>query len=315
VITRRNATITGIGKVEAIRRNFGKFHAGDPASTPEEIQDALNNLSGHLVRRFQMPQGIKRLYVAPEDCIGFVPFTLLFPGREIVYEPSATTYGMLLAESDLHGEKILALGDPDYSTTPAFDSTRTGERGKRLAALPGTRDEAKAVGDVVLLGKEASEAGFRAAIAAQKGRRLRAVHFACHGLVDSEHPARSCLALTPSGNDDGYLTVGEIGRSKVAADLAVLSACDTGKGVLVRSEGLLGLPRAFMQAGTPRVLCSLWQVDDQATRALMTKFYERWKAGDAAVTALGAAQEFVRSQEKWKHPHYWAAWVLWGLPK
>jgi CHAT domain-containing protein len=55
-------------------------------------------------------------------------------------------------------------------------------------------------------------------------------------------------------------------------------------------------------------------VDDEATRALMTKFYERWKAGSSTATALGEAQEFVRSQERWKHPYYWAAWVLWGLP-
>jgi CHAT domain-containing protein len=73
-----------------------------------------------------------------------------------------------------------------------------------------------------------------------------------------------------------------------------------------------------MFAGSPRVLCSLWKVDDEATRALMTKFYELWnpREGDGlpAAEALRRAQEFVRSQEKWRHPYFWAAWVLWGLP-
>ena len=74
-----------------------------------------------------------------------------------------------------------------------------------------------------------------------------------------------------------------------------------------------------MLAGAPRVLVSLWKVDDEATQALMVKFYELWnpKAGKRrvdAATALRRAQAHVRSKTKWKHPYYWAAWVLWGLP-
>ena len=81
---------------------------------------------------------------------------------------------------------------------------------------------------------------------------------------------------------------------------------------------LAAAARAFMYAGTPRVVCSLWKVEDDATRALMVKFYELWRPGDAeglgAAAALRAAQAHVRSHEKWRHPLYWAAWVLWGLP-
>ena len=74
----------------------------------------------------------------------------------------------------------------------------------------------------------------------------------------------------------------------------------------------MGFTQAFMLAGAPRVIVSLWKVDDDATRALMTKFYEVWQSQPAA-RALQEAQEFVRSQEKWRHPSYWAAWQLWGL--
>jgi CHAT domain-containing protein len=125
--------------------------------------------------------------------------------------------------------------------------------------------------------------------------------------------------LTPSGEDDGFLTATEVFRLKCPADLVVLSACETGRGKIFAGEGIVGLTRAFMFAGAPRVICSLWKVDDDATLALMKKFYELWNPKDGTkgmgtAAALKAAQEFVRSHEKWKHPYYWAAWVLWGLP-
>jgi CHAT domain-containing protein len=85
-------------------------------------------------------------------------------------------------------------------------------------------------------------------------------------------------------------------------------------------EGILGFTRAFMIAGAPRVVVSLWKVDDDATGALMARFYALWNPRDGThgmgpADALRAAQTFVRSHEKWRHPYYWAAWVLWGLPE
>jgi CHAT domain-containing protein len=100
----------------------------------------------------------------------------------------------------------------------------------------------------------------------------------------------------------------------IPADLVVLSACETGKGKIYRTEGVVGFTRAFMMAGAPRVIVSLWKVDDEATRALMVKFYELWKPGKmVTATALKKAQEYVASQPQWRHPYYWAAWQLWGL--
>ena len=151
----------------------------------------------------------------------------------------------------------------------------------------------------------------------------------------------SSLALSNAGEDDGFLTALEILRTKIPADLAVLSACETGKGKIVKGEGIVGLTRAFMFAGAPRVICSLWKVDDEATKALMIKFYELWngeaalskapgaasngsngdgKNGMGCAAALKKAQEYVRDhldkdgKRHWEHPYYWAAWVLWGLP-
>ena len=150
----------------------------------------------------------------------------------------------------------------------------------------------------------------------------------------------SSLALSRTGEDDGFLTALEILRMRIPADLAVLSASDTARGKIVRGEGIVGLTRAFMFAGAPRVICSLWKVDDEATKALMVKFYEFWnpqakpgeperpkgveradRQGLGAAAALKKAQAYVRDlkdkdgKQKWKHPYYWAAWVLWGLPE
>ena len=148
--------------------------------------------------------------------------------------------------------------------------------------------------------------------------RHRAVPFACHGLIDLERPLFPALALTGTSKDDGFLTAREVLRMDISADLVVLTACESGTGKVVHGEGIMGLTLAFMYAGTPRVLCSLWRVDDEATRALMTEFHRLWNAPGkerlSAARALRLAQAHVRAQPKWAHPYHWAAWILLGLP-
>ena len=121
------------------------------------------------------------------------------------------------------------------------------------------------------------------------------------------------------GDDDGILTALEASYLDLdGVQLVVLSACQTALGKAESGEGVIGLVQGFQMAGAKQVIGSLWKVDDDATRALMTKMYELWapKDGGARVSvdaALRTAQEYVRSQEKWKHPYYWAAWVIWGV--
>jgi CHAT domain-containing protein len=286
----------------------------------------VGRLRDLLIRPLSLSEGTTRLLVSPEGPLSYLPFSALVPGMDVVCVPSGTTYGVLLEEKARHGTQVLALGDPDYAAkfdpvsldlyAPAAAAAGPA-RGTRLSPLPGTREEAKAVGDVTLLGRDASEAALREALARKKDR-WHAVHFACHGLVNPDRPTLSSLALTPDAQNDGFLTALEVLRAEIPSDLVVLSACETGTGKIVGGEGILGLTRAFMYAGTPRVLCSLWKVDDEATRALMTEFYALWnpkdgKRGLPTAEALRKAQEFVRGHEKWKHPYFWAAWVLWGL--
>lgn len=277
------------------------------AATTDESTEAKKELDGLrrlVVDPLKLHARVTRLLVSLTGDLYLAPLSVLVANREVVHVPSGTTYGLLLSSAGRPGESVIALGDIDYSSYA------------RLGGLPASAAEARAVGDKVLLRDEATEGAVRTVIPAR--RRWRAVHFACHGLLDLERPMQSALALTKQAPDDGLLTVIEIFTATVPADLVTLSACESGRGRIYSAEGLIGLTRAFMYAGAPRIICSLWKVDDDATRAVMMKFYELWNPkkgkGLSAAAALKKAQDHVRAQPKWKHPYFWAAWVLWGLP-
>jgi CHAT domain-containing protein len=282
-----------------------------------------------------LPARIRRVLVSPTGVLGHVPFPQLFGEREVCLVPSGTVW-LALREASVAGggTGVLALGDPDYRTGPRGAVPAGLRGGLALDPLPGTRTEAESVGDVVLLGSDATEEGLRRALA--RRARWRAIHLACHGLVDPEPPLQSSLALTPADADDGFLTQVDVLRLRATADLVVLSACESGKGSVRRGEGAVGLARAFLLAGSPRVLVSLWKVDDRATRLLMEAFYALWKGtGMPPAAALRRAQIAVRDHEArvidpvasraagrdvvtvrrpFAEPRFWAAWVLWGLP-
>lgn len=307
-VTRREARIVRLGSTGAIEAACTALKAADAGI---DVAPAVAELRKLVVEPLKLGAGTTRLLVSPDGVLSYVPFVLLAPDLEVAYVPSGTTYGLLLEDSAARGDGVLALGDPVYRGGSARIVVSL--RGRPLARIPASGIEAKAVGDVVLLGEAASESGLRAALAGRP--RWRAIHLACHGLVDPDHPMSSALAMTPDAEGDGLLTALEVFRMKCPADLVVLSACETGKGKVYMAEGIVGLSRAFMFAGAPRVMVSLWKVNDMATTALMGKFYEKWKQGLGAAQALREAQGYVQSHEEWRHPAYWAAWTLWGLPQ
>ncbi len=147
--------------------------------------------------------------------------------------------------------------------------------------------------------------------------QYRYVHFATHGLADTERPGLSSLVLSTvdaqGKAQDGFLRANDIYNLKLPAELVVLSACQTGLGKDVKGEGLVGLTRGFMYAGAARVVVSLWSVNDRATADLMTKFYQKMlKQGERPAAALRAAQVEMWKQQQWQSPYYWAAFVMQG---
>jgi CHAT domain-containing protein len=145
----------------------------------------------------------------------------------------------------------------------------------------------------------------------------RMVHFATHGIADNQNPGFSGLLLSqfesPSQQlDDYFLSLSDVFNLRLAADLVVLSACDTGQGENMRGEGIIGLTRGFMYAGAERIVSSLWKVDDPATAELMESFYTAMldDAGLSPAEALRQAQ--IAMLESGKAPYYWAAFTIQG---
>jgi CHAT domain-containing protein len=192
--------------------------------------------------------------------------------------------------------------------------------GGELPRLLYSRREAEAIIASVPQGQGLKALDFAAsratAISPELGR-YRAVHFATHALLDSEHPELSGVVLSlvdERGRPlDGFLRLNEVYNLRLSADFVVLSACRTALGGEVGGEGLVGLTRGFMYAGSPRVVASLWRVGDAATADLMSRFYTHvFKDGMTPAAALRAAQAEMYEQRLWHSPRNWAAFVLQG---
>ncbi len=275
---------------------------------------------------------------------------LLLSEHEIINLPSASTLATLRHE--LNGRKLAAktvavFADPVFSRTDqrvskngtaltpnnssqesinslpfsmeTFRSTSQ-EAGIDFGRLPGTRQEAENILKLIPANTQTQAFDFKASrenVLNSNLSQYRIIHFATHGILNTTRPELSAVVLSlvdQKGNSqNGFLRLNDVFNLNLPAELVVLSACQTGLGQNIRGEGLIGLTRGFMYAGTPRVLVSLWNVNDESTTVLMTHFYKAMleqKLPPAA--ALRAAQLKMQQEPKWKSPYYWAAFTLQG---
>lgn len=189
-----------------------------------------------------------------------------------------------------------------------------------LPRLPFSRREAEAILAVTPEGEGMKAVDFLASreTAISPGlARYRIVHFATHGLFDSEHPELSGLVLSLVNEhgeaQNGFLDLEDIYNLNLPAELVVLSACETGLGKEINGEGLVGLTRGFMHAGAKRVVASLWKTDDAASAALMAEFYTAMEKDQMPpAAALRQAQIEMLKQPRWADPYYWAGFQLQG---
>lgn len=195
---------------------------------------------------------------------------------------------------------------------------RDGTRGvPRLAA---TRQEADAIVAAAPEGMTLRAIDFDASRATAMSPDLahyRIVHFATHGVFNSDQPGLAGVILSMYDRhgqaQDGFLRLHDIYNLNLPAELVVLSACNTALGKSVRGEGLVGIVRGFMYAGAKRVVASHWKVDDEATGELMGRFYQAMlKHNRSPAAALRQAQLEMLQHDRWKPPFYWAAFVLQG---
>jgi CHAT domain-containing protein len=244
-----------------------------------------------------------------------------------VFEPDDARVKLSLASKKSPGatQSQTAESTPsDLAVSSALERAIRSVRGASgpayLRRLLFSRDEAEAILAVAPQPSGLKALDFRANRAlAMSGELIeyRVIHFATHGLLDSQRPELSGLVLSlvdEAGRpQDGFLRLHEIYNLRLNADLVVLSACQTGLGKEVRGEGLVGLTRGFMYAGAPRVVASLWQVDDAATSALMKRFYRGMIQEQLPpAAALRAAQLEMLKKKQWQSPYFWGAFVLQG---
>jgi CHAT domain-containing protein len=308
---------------------------------PERRGDGATGRRGETVyrRSVPVPSTGREPALSPRRPVAPTP---LIVEHEILHLPSASTLAVLRRE--LAGRRpapkaVAVLADPVFSADDArakpansdhkvqvgvempSDLTRAiGNVRGGLTRLLMTRDEAEAVFSITPRNTRLEALDFRANRTTSTSDELgqyRIVHFATHGLLNSEHPELSGLVLSlvdeQGRPQDGFLRLHEIFNLRLQAELVVLSACQTGLGKEIRGEGLVGLTRGFMYAGAARVMASLWQVNDAATAELMKRFYRRMlQRGMRPAAALRAAQIEMWRRPQWESPYYWGAFVLQG---
>ena len=273
----------------------------------------------------------------------FAPHPLIVD-HEVINLPSASVLAVLRQETagrQLPSKTIAVLADPVFSSddsrlalsarrrVPAVNENSSIADAKRSAAESGVLDfvrlrfSRREAEDITSLAADSMElkaldfAASRAVATNPDLGRYRIVHFATHGLINNQHPELSGVVLSlvdQQGHpQNGFLRLYDIYNLKLTADLVVLSACQTALGKEIKGEGLVGLTRGFMYAGAPRVVASLWRIDDRATAELMRRFYAGMlgeKLRPAA--ALRAAQASMLKEKRWQAPYYWAAFTLQG---
>ncbi len=148
--------------------------------------------------------------------------------------------------------------------------------------------------------------------------RYPIVHLATHAVTDLETPSASCIVFYPvSGQrQDDLLYLDEIYALRMdSCRLMVISACETGRGELVRNEGAMSFARAFLYAGCPSTINTLWKADDHATSEILRSFYIYLEKGESKAKALQRAKlEFIRNNPIDRNPAYWSHIILTGDP-
>jgi len=331
VVTSRNRRLDG----EAPADSLARVRQADAAFV-DAARAASLMLLGPVGRRL----GSKRLLIVSDGLLHYLPFAALpEPGTDtplmvahaIVSAPSASVLAVLRQETEHRkpAPKLLAVfADPVFQADDARLATvskaalRSGNDldMRSLPRLRFSRSEAQAI--TRLAGTSDAfvaldfDANREAAMKPEIGD-YRVVHFATHSLLNNDRPELSgiVLSLVDSAGrpQNGFLRLYDIYNLRLNADLVVLSACRTALGEEVKGEGLIGLTRGFLYAGSPRVVATLWEIDDRTTAEAMKRFYQRMLAdGEPPAEALRNMQLALWQAKGWDAPYYWAAFTLEG---
>ena len=297
----RFAVVRLSGDRQALLGQIRRFRAALAGQAPiAEVQAQAQALYRRLIGPAREHIRGQRLVIVPHGALHYLPFAALRSpdGRWLVEDfalsmlPSASVLRYLVDKAAGAPGRALVVGNPDLG--PAL-------------ALPWAEREARLVGqrenDATLLVRgDATEAQVKKLVEA-----AGLIHFATHAELSESDPLSSAVLLVPGAGEDGRLEVREVFGLDLHARLVVLSACETGLGKLSRGDELVGLQRAFLYAGTPAVVTTLWKVDDRASYELVRAFYDRLGAA-GPVEALRQAQ--LEALHAFPHPFAWAAFEV-----
>ncbi|MFM9839952.1 MAG: CHAT domain-containing protein [Cyclobacteriaceae bacterium] len=264
---------------------------------------------------------IKELIIIPTGKLGTLPFEAL-PEKKIKTEDfKTTTYlvnrysiayefstGLLVQKSKT---KSIIINPTIFLCAPV-----TFPEKDNLNTLPGTEKEISTIAQLFAGNSKAikfAEAN-ETMIKSKEISNYDYLHFATHGIVDEANPESSKIFLNTTSTDDGNLYAGEIYNLSLNANLAVLSACQTGLGKISKGEGVIGLSRALVYAGAKNIIVSFWSVADESTAELMTDFYSFLLKSKSTSfsTALREAKVKMIKSDKYSTPFYWAPFILIG---
>lgn len=266
----------------------------------------------------------KEIAIAPDGDLWGLPFpTLSSPDGRLLLESHAvfsvlSPGGLSVPPAGETGgggaPRVLAFANPSLGSHSA--SMRAAFRTLDLGALEDAETEVRELARIygprsskVYIGKEARESAFK-----REANQAQIIHVATHGIVDVSDPMYSALLLTssPDTGDDGLLEARELARMPISAELAVLSACDTGRGEFRPGEGVMGLSWALLSTGTSNVVVSQWKADSKATARLMIDFHREYARGASPAAALRKAALQLRKSARYADPLYWAPFIVIG---
>jgi CHAT domain-containing protein len=281
----------------------------------DQMLAAAHSLHGWLLNG--LPADSSRLIVVPDGPLWALPFEALVTKPSKSWESAEWLLRSHAVQYAYSGSMLLRLRELPLegngqllSYAPLFD----GANKSGFGALTHNTLEAKAVasmtGGTVHIGSTASEKNFR-----EEAPRYSVLHIASHARMLEDSPERSGIAFQQEDDgSDGFLSVPELRTLRLNAELAVLSACETGDGRLVRGEGLMSLSRSFTHSGCRSLVMSLWSVDDNATATIMQEFYRNLAQGKEKDEALRQAKLSYLAAGN-AHPNKWAAFVSMGDPR
>ena len=243
--------------------------------------------------------------IIPHRSLFYLPFQalkgedgFLVDQYNLFYVPSASVYSYCLGKNRGNQESYLGFGNPSFE-------------GKDLPSLPLSAEEVKIAAqnfpyNDVFIDKEATETKFKEICS-----DFDVIHLSTHGLADDQRPLYSIICLAKDEQNNGEVRAYEVFSLDLKANLVALGACETGLGKLSEAEGLIGLVRSFLYAGTPTVIASLWSVYDRPTMELFINFFKYWKKeGMSKVEALGRAQRELAKE--YGLPVAWAGFIMIG---